>query len=117
RNRSVRPFLDETPELGELMRVYADGNKDASVFVRRLASGWTGRLASRPAADQLPEPLTWKEREVLELMAEGMSGRLIAERLGISVGTVKTHIHHIYQKLMVDNRWDAIQWAKSNLSL
>jgi len=116
-NRSVRPFLDEMPELADLLRLYAEGQKDASAFVKRLSFGWECRRAPWPAETRLPEPLTWKEREVLQMMASGMSNRLIAERLGISVGTVKTHVHHIYQKLMVTNRWDAIQWAKVNLGL
>jgi DNA-binding CsgD family transcriptional regulator len=51
--------------------------------------------------------LTKREREVLQHAANGASSREIAETLVVSVGTVKTHFHHIYRKLDVDNRTSA----------
>ena len=62
------------------------------------------------AANQsLPEPLTEREREVLHLLAEGLSNREIAERLFLSVDTVKVHTRNIYSKLGVNSRTQAIQ--------
>jgi LuxR family transcriptional regulator, maltose regulon positive regulatory protein len=58
------------------------------------------------AANQ--EPLSEREIEVLAMMAQGHSNRVIGERLFISTGTVKTHAHHIFQKLGVKNRKQAI---------
>lgn len=61
------------------------------------------------AANQtLPEPLTERELEVLCLLAEGLSNRDIAERLFLSVGTVKVHTRNIYGKLGVSSRTQAI---------
>jgi DNA-binding NarL/FixJ family response regulator len=57
------------------------------------------RLLGRPReVDPLAE-LTPREREVLTLMAEGLSDRGIAERLWLSLNTVETHVRHIHQKL------------------
>lgn len=55
------------------------------------------------------EPLTPREREVLEWLAEGLPNRLIAERLGISEHTVKFHVASIYGKLGVSTRAEAVR--------
>jgi two-component system, NarL family, response regulator LiaR len=57
------------------------------------------------------DELTAREREVLGLMVEGLSNQEIAERLFLSVGTVKFHIGNIYSKLGVDNRVSAVTLA------
>jgi predicted ATPase/DNA-binding CsgD family transcriptional regulator len=70
-----------------------------------------GPQASRPAqlpAQPLIEPLTPRERELLQLLAAGLSYQEIAERLTIAVGSVKSHSHNIYAKLGVRNRVQAI---------
>ena len=69
------------------------------------------------AANQtLQEPLSDRELEVLHLITEGLSNREIAERLFLSVGTIKVHIRNIYGKLHVGNRAQAIAQArKSNI--
>jgi ATP/maltotriose-dependent transcriptional regulator MalT len=61
---------------------------------------------------QLPEPLTAREQEVLTLIAEGLSNREIAARLFIEVGTVKWHVHSLLRKLEVDSRTKAISHAR-----
>ena len=57
----------------------------------------------------LAEPLTPREREVLEWLAEGLTNRAIAARLGISDHTVKFHVASIYGKLGVSTRAEAIR--------
>lgn len=54
------------------------------------------------------EQLTSREREVLELLAEGLLYKEIGERLSLSVNTVGQHVHHIYGKLHVQNRTEAL---------
>ena len=51
--------------------------------------------------------LTPREREILELIGEGLTNQEIADRLVIEVGTVKNHVHNILQKLDVSSRQDA----------
>lgn len=79
---------------------------------------------SSPARQTLPDPLspheqalaaddlTKREMEILGLLAEGYSNREIAERLVLTIGTVKDHVHNIYQKLGVHNRTRAIAHAR-----
>lgn len=57
------------------------------------------------------EPLTPRETEVLELVAEGLPNKAIAERLGISDQTVKFHVASICGKLGANNRTDAVRRA------
>ncbi len=58
-----------------------------------------------------PEPLTPRETEVLELVAEGLPNKAIADRLGISDQTVKFHVASICGKLGAHNRTDAVRRA------
>lgn len=59
------------------------------------------------------EPLTPREMEVLEPMSEGLTNRQIAERLIVSVGTVKSYTSQIYGKLGVANRTQAVAQART----
>ena len=65
---------------------------------------------NRPAADQ--ETLTQREREILSLVAQGLSNREIAEQLCVSRYTVESHIKHIYRKLSVSKRTKAVSTAR-----
>ena len=78
----------------------------------------TEQLLQGPAApvEELAEPLTAREREVLELLGRGLSNRLIARELHISEHTVKFHISSLYAKLEVNNRAEAVsQGARRGL--
>lgn len=73
------------------------------------------RLLSREAqAGQASRLLTAREREVVRLVATGYPNRAIAERLSISEGTVKVHVHNIYEKLDVNGRIELLLFAREN---
>ena len=61
--------------------------------------------------DQPAEPLSDREREVLDLLAEGLSNKLVAYQLKISEHTVKTHVQSIFAKLDVSSRTEAVSKA------
>ena len=79
-----------------------------SVIQPRLARGLLRRL--QPASDPAAR-LTPRETEILTLIATGMSNRAAAEHLGVSRATVRTHLEHIYDKLVVSNRTEAVTEA------
>ena len=66
----------------------------------------------KPATLPLVEPLSERELEVLRLVSAGLSNREIAEKLVISKGTAKSHVHNICGKLGVRNRTEAASRAK-----
>lgn len=57
------------------------------------------------------EILSGRENEILQLLSKGLLYKEIADQLSISVSTVRQHIHHIYEKLHVQNRTEAINKA------
>ena len=61
--------------------------------------------------EELAEPLSGRELEVLDLLAEGLSNKLIAHRLSISEHTVKTHVASIFGKLGASSRTEAVSQA------
>ena len=66
------------------------------------------------AANRIGRLLTPREREILSMVASGLRNRAIGERLSISEGTVKLHLHHIYEKLSVDGRLELILYAQKH---
>jgi two-component system, NarL family, nitrate/nitrite response regulator NarL len=74
----------------------------ATTLLRHVRS-----IAARPRSPDLGQ-LTMRERQVLQLIAEGLSNKQIAARLGIEFATVKNHVHNILEKLEVTRRSDAV---------
>jgi DNA-binding NarL/FixJ family response regulator len=79
-----------------------------AALMRRLAA-----LASERQPDGRRESLTFREREVVELLEEGLSNKQIAQRLRIQLPTVKNHVHSILGKLGAERRIDIIAMARS----
>ena len=69
-------------------------------------------VSPRPSAQPLLEPLSEREIEVLVLIAQGLTNRQVAERLYLSLHTVKVHTRNIYGKLNVHNRTQATARAR-----
>jgi LuxR family maltose regulon positive regulatory protein len=71
------------------------------------------QLAEESSKPQhLPEPLSERERQVLQLLAQGTSNQEIAQQLVIAYDTVKRHVSHIFSKLGVTNRVQAVKQAR-----
>ena len=69
------------------------------------------RLRGEEPAPREVEPLTVREKEILELMAAGLGNKEIARRLRITVRTVKNHVHKILEKFQVHRRREAVRIA------
>jgi DNA-binding NarL/FixJ family response regulator len=80
---------------------------------RRLGGDVDAFLVAAAVEDDAPpvEALTPRESEVLSLVADGLSNKAIAGRLGVSDETVKFHLASIFGKLAASNRTDAVRIA------
>jgi DNA-binding NarL/FixJ family response regulator len=93
--------------LEECIRVVHAGGRWLNVEGQDLAA----RLARRENVERsIAELLTPREVEVLRLLASQYANDEIARRLGLSLGTVKIHVHHVYQKLNVSGRQDLMEY-------
>jgi LuxR family maltose regulon positive regulatory protein len=108
----VRVFLDEGEPMAKLL-YQAKNHRVGDQFISELltATG-KGAVKAPPLAQVLIEPLTLRELEVLRLIESGCANQEIADRLVISIPTVKRHISNIYAKLGAKSRTHAISLGR-----
>ncbi|MEQ1730097.1 MAG: response regulator transcription factor [Vicinamibacterales bacterium] len=96
-------------ELLDCIRHVAKGEQwvDRETMTRALAA-----IARREATGD--HPLTARELEIVRMIAEGLRNKAIAERLSISEGTVKIHLHNVYEKLGLDGRLELMLHAQKH---
>ena len=101
-------------ELAEAVHTVAAGGALIEPSVARKVLAEFARLAppARPLEEALPEPLSGREREVLQLLGQGLSNREIAACLSLAEGTVKNYVTGILQKLGVRDRTQAAVRAR-----
>lgn len=108
----LRLFLDAGPVVAGLLQQLADLPEGRTPYLTRVLSALDRPSTIPPANRLLIEPLSERELEVLHLMAAGFSNRGIADRLVFTVATAKKHAEHIYGKLGVSSRTQAIARAR-----
>jgi LuxR family maltose regulon positive regulatory protein len=119
----VRTFIDLGAPMAALLRE-ACVQGVAAEYAGRLLAAATGeahqtvaggrpdRATPKPAAVEPEGPFSGRELDVLRLLGTGQTNQEIAQALFISVNTVKTHLEHIYGKLAVGNRRQAVTRAR-----
>jgi DNA-binding NarL/FixJ family response regulator len=110
----ARGYLTKDAGIAEISRaVHAAADHqallDPIVHSRLVAAAGSGSRPAPPA--NLPDELTPREAEVLALIARGLSNREIAEMLVVSEATVKTHVNHVFAKIRVRDRAQAVHYA------
>jgi len=122
---TIRPFVEPGAPMAELLQKLAE-KRVAVDYVTTLLAAFRDveaepipdALTSEPDTVQPPspqplvEPLTNREFDVLELLAQRLQNKEIAEKLFITDGTVKSHLKNVYQKLNVGTRRQAVEKAK-----
>jgi LuxR family maltose regulon positive regulatory protein len=133
KDQAVQLLLDALAlaEPGGFIRLFVDeGRPMAHLLSQAAALGrmpdYLGKLLSlfaaeehrsegtspRPSAQPLLEPLSRRELEVLQLMAQGLSNQEMSERLFLALDTVKGHNRKIFGKLQVERRTEAVARAR-----
>jgi DNA-binding NarL/FixJ family response regulator len=100
----------EPAEIMEVLRAVAKGEAHFGPEIARRITGFFSILRTDPA-EAFPE-LTAREREILDLIARGHGNQEIARRLFLSPRTVRNHISHIFSKLQLADRAQAIVRAR-----
>lgn len=86
-----------------LIELYEGGAPMSTQIARKVIE----KMHSRDSGDE-KNVLSPREKEILQLLAKGLLYKEISDRLNITTGTVRQHIHRIYEKLHVQNRTEAI---------
>lgn len=98
----------DSSEILRAVRVSARGG-------RPIDSRLQGAPHSEPQVEVGPPELTPRERDVLDLLRQGLANKLIAGRLGIGEATVKTHMRNAFERIGVSDRTSAAVWAERHL--
>jgi LuxR family maltose regulon positive regulatory protein len=106
-------FLEEGEGVRDLLQRLQAVERQPALqgFLRELIALWPGQPMAGEQ-DGLSEALTERELEVIRLAAQGFSNDEIGRQLALALGTVKWHLHNIYEKLRVRNRTQAIRRAR-----
>jgi LuxR family maltose regulon positive regulatory protein len=116
----IRSFVDEGTPIATLLYQLRkrDRQRGPTAYLDTLLAAFEleGKAHVQPAEQtkvyHLPDPLSRREREVLQLLAQGLSNQQIAQELVITIDTVKRHVRHILSKFGVRNRLQAVRKAK-----
>ena len=104
RRRRLRETLPDGIDVAAEASSLSEARRTASADAYLVAAGSAGE-------EDIVEPLTHREVEVLTLLADGLPNKAIARRLEISDETVKFHLGSIFGKLGASNRTDAVRQA------
>jgi LuxR family transcriptional regulator, maltose regulon positive regulatory protein len=115
----VLPFLHAGPELIPLLRqIIAHGSQ--ITYAQKILSSMHAYLRQtetgpiqEPISGTIVEPLTDRERQILRLLATGLSSTEIAAELVIAVSTTRSYLKTVYRKLDVHSRDEAIARARA----
>jgi two-component system nitrate/nitrite response regulator NarL len=107
--KGVAGYLTKRADARELCDAIAAVARGGTVLAPELQPGIAGEIRLR-AADERPF-LTDREREILKLVAQGLSAPQIGRTIHLATATVKTHLHHVYEKLGVAERAAAVAVA------
>jgi LuxR family transcriptional regulator, maltose regulon positive regulatory protein len=112
-DRVLLPFvIDPVPELLERHARRPTAHAELISEILELRAGLE-RTTARQASESPPEALTETETRILRLLATDLSKREIGNELYVSVNTVKTHVRHLYAKLDVRTRRQAVERARA----
>lgn len=100
--------LDSTEIRRALFEIARGGRFSSTIVLRRLHD-----MLQQGVAPTIVEPLTPREQEVLALIAAGATNQEIADRLVVSIKTVKTHVSNILSKLQLQSRYEAAIYYRS----
>jgi DNA-binding NarL/FixJ family response regulator len=108
----VQAYTSANASLEELVHTITAVQRGESTCSPQLGALVAARIAllARSPKSSLQPSLTGREKQILQLVAAGLSNKEIAQQLSISLHTVKIHVHRILEKLQVRRRREAARW-------
>jgi two-component system nitrate/nitrite response regulator NarL len=100
-------------ELVQVLWDTARGEARCAPAVAACLMSRVAELASAVRTTGVPDPLTAREHEVMALIDQGLMNKEIARRLGLSLSTVKNHVHNVLDKLALRSRTDIARWHRA----
>jgi len=103
----IRIFVDEGPPMAALLKIVKADSKRLKEYINNILTAFDEKAFHFTSPQPLIEPLSERELEVLQLIADGLTNPEIASKLYLTLNTVKVHSRNIYSKLGVNNRTEA----------
>jgi DNA-binding NarL/FixJ family response regulator len=100
-------YLLKRAEPEKVIAAIREAQEGGVPMTPEIARKVIGQFRQQAAAAIQVQDLSDREREVLELVMQGLGNKVIADRLGVTVAAVKWHLQHIYEKLHVHSRTEA----------
>jgi len=97
-----------TGSSAQVLEAVRDAARGGSPLNSLIARKIVQHFHHQPSHSGEPQPISAREREVLELLSKGLPYKEIADMLGVNIETVRKHCHHIYEKLQVSSRTEAV---------
>jgi DNA-binding NarL/FixJ family response regulator len=94
--------------LESIQELIEGGSPMSSQIARKVVAAFQNKKPSQQANELKLDILSRREKEILEMLSKGMLYKEIADNMFISIETVRKHVYHIYEKLHVDNRVQAV---------
>jgi DNA-binding NarL/FixJ family response regulator len=101
-------YLLKRSEPDEVLNAIKDAREGGAPMSSQIARRVVHSFHEEPGASSSATSLTERETEILSFLSKGFANKEIADKLNISVPTVRTHLRHIYEKLHVRSRTEAI---------
>ena len=111
----IRIFVDEGTPMAQLLNKIRGDDARMQEYIHKLLAAFNKWQETHPSSiiyQSLVEPLSQRELEVLQLIAQGLSNHEIGDRLFLALDTVKGHNRRIYDKLQVQRRTEAVARAR-----
>jgi DNA-binding NarL/FixJ family response regulator len=101
-------YLLKRLEPEELLQAIRDLHAGGSPMSNSIARKVVASFQAADLAGERQNSLSQREQSVLDCLAKGLAYKQIADQLGISINTIRTHLRHIYEKLHVQSRTEAV---------
>lgn len=104
-------ILKKTPPaklLESIQELMDGGSPMSSQIARKVVAAFQNKKSTNPSSESSLDMLSKREKEILEMLSKGLLYKEISDAIFISTETVRKHVYHIYEKLHVTNRVEAV---------